>query len=276
MDKTLLHYELLLEVKDQMKVFGESTLEDEVKKFKERAVDKNYTYINRPDSVIIEIVSINQGYIFGSYGRLSNIDSNELIRSRNIDDYSSEYLESLIETYTYFLLDLKTKQIVLLDNYKCGGFITYFTKFLREKFHLNNYFDNISIVVKKDDNIEERLFKPHNLERINIQYSTRQLVNNDFVTPRELYQLESSSIRKATITLDLESRVENSKLKKLVFKDENIPEKFSKFDIETNEGLINLVERKITKKTFIQIDEGQLKNLTAIEELLLANLTTEN
>lgn len=276
MDKTLLFYELILEKKKQMKIFGESTLKEEVRNFIDNSAESDYTYINRPDNVIIEIVSIKSHYIFGSYGRLSNIDGSELIRSRNKDDYSSEYLEDLIETYTYFLLDLETNQIVLLDNYKCTGFNTYFSKFLGDKFNLNNYFDNISVIIKKEDNIKESLFKPNNLKKINIQYTSDQLVDNKFISPKELYELENSSIRNAKITLNLESTIENSKLKQLVSKDQKISQNFSKFDIETTDGLINLVERKITKKIFTRIDEDKLNDLIVIEELLLDNLVTED
>jgi len=276
MDKTLLFYELILEKKNQMKIFGESTLKEEVRNFIDNSAESDYTYINRPDNVIIEIVSIKSHYIFGSYGRLSNIDGSELIRSRNKDDYSSEYLEDLIETYTYFLLDLETNQIVLLDNYKCTGFNTYFSKFLGDKFNLNNYFDNISVIIKKEDNIKESLFKPNNLKKINIQYTSDQLVDNKFISPKELYELENSSIRNAKITLNLESTIENSKLKQLVSKDQKISQNFSKFDIETTDGLINLVERKITKKIFTRIDEDKLNDLIVIEELLLDNLVTED
>lgn len=276
MDKTLLFYELILEKKKQMKIFGESTLKEEVRNFIDNSAESAYTYINRPDNVIIEIVSIKSHYIFGSYGRLSNIDGSELIRSRNKDDYSSEYLEDLIETYTYFLLDLETNQIVLLDNYKCTGFNTYFSKFLGDRFNLNNYFDNISVIIKKEDNIKESLFKPNNLKKINIQYTSDQLVDNKFISPKELYELENSSIRNAKITLNLESTIENSKLKQLVSKDQKISQNFSKFDIETTDGLINLVERKITKKIFTRIDEDKLNDLIVIEELLLDNLVTED
>src|SRR5690625_714641 len=276
MDKTLLFYELILEKKKQMKIFGESTLKEEVRNFIDNSAESDYTYINRPDNVIIEIVSIKSHYIFGSYGRLSNIDGSELIRSRNKDDYSSEYLEDLIETYTYFLLDLETNQIVLLDNYKCTGFNTYFSKFLGDKFNLNNYFDNISVIIKKEDNIKESLFKPNNIKKINIQYTSDQLVENKFLLTKELYKIKNSIIKNAKITLNLESTIENSKLKQLVSKDQKISQNFSKFDIETTDGLINLVERKITKKIFTRIDEDKLNDLIVIEELLLDNLVTED
>src|SRR5699024_3372617 len=129
---------------------------------------------------------------------------------------------------------------------------------------------------KKYDKLYVSQYKPNKLKKINIQYTYDQLDDNKFISPKELYELENSSIRNAKITLNLESTIENSKLKQLVSKDQKISQNFSKFDIETTDGLINLVERKITKKIFTRIDEDKLNDLIVIEELLLDNLVTED
>ncbi|PTQ84741.1 hypothetical protein C8U37_107109 [Trichococcus patagoniensis] len=274
MERTLLYYDLVLEKKRQINVFGDSTLKDEVVKFKKKATENDYTYLNRPDGVIIEVIKIDSSNIFGSYGRLANIDDGELIRSRNKDDYSFEFLETLIETYTYFLLNLEKNQIILLHNNKCGGFITYFSKFLREKFNLNEHYDIVSIAPIKDDNIREKLLQTTELDQIKFSYSSVQLMDNQFLTTNELYELDKTSIRNARVTLQLEPQVKNNKLLESLSSKDNISQQFNTFELSTNEGLIDLVEKKLIKKVSIKINEDEINNLDVIENLLSENLSS--
>lgn len=272
MERTLLYYNLTLEKKRQINVFGDSTLKEEVDKFRNTATEKDYTYLNRPDGVIIEVIKIDSSYIFGSYGRLANLEDGELIRSRNKDDYSFEFIESLIETYTYFLLDLEKNQIILLHNNKCSGFITYFSNFLGAKFSLDEYYDIVSITAIKDSNIQEKLLQTTELDQIKFSYTSNQLLDNKFLSTNELYELEKSSIRQARVTLQIEPNIKNTKMLRTLSSEKNISQQFNTFELSTNQGLIDLVEKKIIKKISIKINEDQINNLGVIENLLLQNL----
>lgn len=280
MERTLICYDLVLEKKRQMNIFGESSLNNEIAKFMSKVDEEDYTYLNRPDSVIVEILTIDSNHMFGSYGRLESFDDRKMIRSRNKEDYSFAEIENLIETYTYFYMDIERKRILLLNNSKCTGFKTYFAKFLGETFNLNSYYDEIQIFIKKDENIQEKIFQANNLEELTVSYSADQLVDNKFINPKEFYELEENSVRSAKVTLSLEPTIKNNKLVENIgsffnSSDESF-EGVEGFKISTQKELIDIVEKIVTKKVIIHISEDEINDLTIIKDLLSESIATIN
>ena len=279
MQKTLIFYELELVENPQINLFnGNETLKDRFKDFSENAKESDYLYTN--NSKIIEIKDVDENHIFGSYGKIENLSKKELTRGRTKEDYlvtDLDSLKELIESYTYFYLDINMKQCVILSNSKCTGFKSEFANFLKHHFRISGIYTSVRIVNRLSKNIRESIGRATNISNISYTYVSENLPENEFASFKEMSGLRSDQIKTANVRLFLEPKLDHQKSIKTLAKNfGSSTDKFDSFKIETDEEYIDVIEKTLSKKVSIKIDEDSLNNLDKINNILRDNLYSAN
>lgn len=273
MIKTLLFYDLELIKNEQTSLFStdNSSLQKKVEKFYESHTDDEMLYISKEDSVLIQLEELTPEYIFGSYGRFENLEDSRLTRARDRQDFDLQDLEDLIESYTYFYLNLNTNEIVLLNNSRITGFKTNFSKFISTHFRVSTLYKNIAVVNKLSDDIDYKIGQATSLTSIKYSYTSENLPSNDFLSAEELFELKNNQIKSARIHLVLdpdENYTEN--VRKIAEADKS---QFDGLTIETKDEVIDAIEKTLSKKVSIEIDEESFNQLANIKEMLADNLS---
>jgi len=275
MQKTLLFFDLILNKNLQLDLFHDNTitLQEKVKQLSKNAQEDDLLYTN--DTVIIEIESFDENHIFGSYGKAENLSKRQLTRGRTKKDYvitDLESLKELVESYTYFYVDLNLNECIVLNNPNCSGFKTEFSKFLLHHFRVSSIYKSIEIVNKLSKEINEDIGKSNHFASISYTYTSEKLPENEFASFKELSGLKKEQIRTASVQLYLEPELDYTENANKLASTTNYIDNFTTFKIDTQEETINVVEKILSKKVFINIDEDDIDNLDKIKDILKTNL----
>lgn len=275
MMRTLLFYKIKLDKNNQLNLFQNSstTLKDKVKQFIKNDNTDEFLYTN--ESVVFQIEDIGYNFIFGSYGKVENLSTKSMTRGRlkqNMQITDLQSLKELVENYTYFYFDLDTEECVILSNPDCGGFKSEFSKFLLHHFRASSIYENIQVLNRIDENINESIGKSNHFANISYTYASDKLPENEFLNFRQLSGLKKEQIRTATVQLYLEPGLDYSKNAHNLSNTSNYIDTFSSFKIDTQNETINVIDKILSKKISIIIDENDIDNLKKIKEILKDNL----
>lgn len=275
MQRTLLFYDLILNESLQINFLNKNatTLKDKVKQLSENAKEDDLLYTN--GSVIIQIEDFDENYIFGSYGKAENLSKRKLTRGRVKEDYTVTDLNSLkelVESYTYFYLDININECVILNNANCGAFKTEFPKFLLHHFRVSSIYKSIEISNKLSEKIGEDIGKSNHFASISYSYTSEKLPANEFAGFRELSGLTKDQIKTASVQLYLEPGFDYTESANILANTSKYIDDFSTFKIDTQEETINVIEKILSKKVSINIDEDDIDNLGKIKKILSENL----
>lgn len=275
MERTLVYYSLKLEKTKQTNLFDnqQTTLQDKAEELSTKNDKTEMTYKNLERSFIIEIESIARDYIFGSFGKLENFSNHDFMRGRRKEDYNLSELEDLVESYTYFYLDLDTNKIVVLYNYKCKGFKKAFSLFLQNHFRVTSIYNDIKVVHQINENIPQTIGKSTNFLHINFSYTSDRSPENNYLGFDEMFGVKNNDVKSASVQLYLDPTTDKEgvrqKLKELsLFK----KDKFNTFKIDTDEEVIDVIENRLSKKISIEINDNDINNINKIKELLKKQL----
>lgn len=273
MIRTLLFYNLELTEDNQLDLFSSKnlTLQNKVESFVNNHTDDELLYINKDDSVVIQLENISTDYVFGSYGRYENLDESSLTRGRHKKDFYLQDVEDLIESYTYFYLDLNTNQIVLLNNSRITGFKTNFSKFLMTHFRVSSIYKSITVENKLSEDIDDRIGSSNHFSSIQYTYRPDSLPPNAYASFKEMFGLNNNQIKTAKVHLILDSSQSFSDSAKILATADK--SQFERLRIDTEEEVINAIEKTISKKVPITIDDDSLNELDAIERILADSLS---
>lgn len=280
MKKNLYFYTLNLEPNDQLSLFGQdeqlksTSLTTKVVEFINNKSCSENMYINKHKQFIVEIVDITKDYIFGSYGRFDAIIDGNLIRGRDRENFSLTELEDLIENYIYFYLDLNKNKIVILDNSKCTGFNKNFPIFLINHFDTSAIYKTIEIVNIMTKDITYALNKDTTFFKFNCSFSTEHLPANKYINTDNVFGLSEDNVTDVSINIGLNPRGNYAnfleKIKQLFHSPDD---KYNSMKITTDEEVIDVVKKKISKKKSIKIDDDDINNLSKIKERLASHLS---
>lgn len=275
MKRTLIFYDLILNKNNQMSLLQDKsvTLKDRIEDFVEKYDNKDMLYIN--NSNIIQIEDISSDYIFGSYGKTEKLSDKSLTRGRAESDMTITdltTLEDLVESYTYFYLDLNKEECIILNNPNCPGFKTEFSKFLLHHFRLSGVYENIKIVNKLSEQIPESIGRSKQFAAISYTYSTDGVPDNEFLNFQEISNITHEQIKTAVVQLYFDANSDFEKVASTLSNTNNYVDKFSSFKIETDTQTIDVIEKILSKKVSIPLDEDQLNNTLIIKNILIENL----
>lgn len=268
MKKKILFFKLVLTKNPQLSLLDsqDTTLQNKIEEF--IAAPKNKSdYIQVSNKKVFHISSLDTSHIFGTFGKTDDIEKGDTIRGRNRENFSVENIEPLVETFTYFYLDLNQKLIALIQKSELPDFKKPFSDFIGSHFRISGLFD-IKVVPYLSEDIENRFGKKTSVSKIKVSYASNQLPTNEYASTQETLDLAKSDIQKATLTMTMKPGVTKDFKR---FKSLNKNE-YEDIIIENEDETIDLINGIITKKVTIEIDDDDMKNSNKIKDLLALNL----
>lgn len=269
MKKKINFYKLVLEESSQLSLFDDNsiTFEDKVERFIENHDDSDLIQVT--DNKVFHLISFDSEHLFGTYGKIDDIETGDHVRGRNREDYSIENIEDFIESFTYFYLDLTSKNIALLNNSSLPDFKNPFSNFLSSHFRTSSIY-NINIVSLMTEDLPSSNRNNIPISRIKFSYTDNRLPDNQYLSEREMFELSQNDIKNATVILTMNQGVQKDRRRFSFRRSE-----YSELKIENENETIDLIENLIIKKTSVDIDEEQLNDSDEIKQILLTSLTDE-
>lgn len=263
MDKKIFIYSLEINNKNQLSLFPSKSLSDVLD-----TLSKKFNYSDRiqvDKKFIIEMKSFDKNHIFGTFGKPNHFDQGDLVQGRNPQNYYVEPIDSLVENFTYFYLDVNKNAIALIGKSGLPNFPKSFKSFIGTHFNLTSSYE-INVVPKKSDEISNFIGKEIPIKKIKLKYTESLPPSNEYLSCQEIVKFDASTIKHASLNLTFK---ENSvgvlnKIKNLIKHD-----KITEVSIETDEEIINVVENLISKKITINIDSDEIIHSEKIKNMLM-------
>lgn len=243
------------------------------------------------NSVIIEILEYNDNYLFGIIGKLEDIEGGLLKKLRSKDDLrvidrETEKPKVYLEYFTYFYLRFNDMKCVVLRNSNAPRFKTHFVNYLKELTNGSNYYGetvgpkDIYIVNVYDDQIDYKINRTRHLTEINMIFEDTSNIGRTLLDLSKSFYISQSDLRKAKISIDLRMSEFSEKTREILKNEALIKSNFKKFEVigedyNSNEIQMELVDKLLTKKINIEIDEKYLRStedLAKIKEALAGAL----
>ena len=272
MRRTLFFYDLILEKNNQLNIFqdSKSTLESKVSDFVSNHSQEDLLYIK--GSNVVQIEDIADNYIFGSYGKIEKLSERLWTRGRTEEDMEITDLESikeLIESFTYFYLDLTEKDCIVLNNPRSPGFKTELPQFLLHHFRTSGIYKDIKIVSKLSDSIEQEIGRAKEFAKISYTYTSDKIPENEFLGFKEVSGVKDNQIKTAAVQLYFESESDFSEVSRNLSKTDEYIDSFDSLKIETYNETIDVIDKILTKKVSIPLDEDESENVDEIKSILI-------
>ena len=236
-------------------------------------------------SVLIEIIEIGNNHLFGIIGKLEDLKGGILKRFRSkedgtVVDYDKENINFFVENYTYFYVRFTDLICAVLSNYSAPKFKTHFRNYLKDVLS-SLFLQSLDIVIVFDNSIDYKINKITHLNRMNLVFDDSSNRGNELLNLTETFHLSQSSLKEASISIDFKTNTIMKETKRMLKKTELLKTDFKKLELigtDENENNIQmeLIERILIKKVFIDIDEKYLKStndLEKIKEILVQSIS---
>ena len=271
MKRKVLFYRLILNRNINFNLLeDDTTLPEAVEKLSDAQREADRIFIL--DNKIIFLISFDKNHIFGTFGKIEDISAGDTVRARDRETFSVTDFENLVETYTYFYLDLGTNRLALI--YKSGipDIKKPLENFILTHFRLTALF-NAEIVIEKDQSIPTRYGAKIPVAKIKVKYASDGNPGNIFASPTEILQLSQSDVREGDMNIVLNewTTVEHGIINRL-FETFN-GRGYRQFQVITDEETIDLIEQTVIKKSSIEVDDEDLRDDLKIKERLRSLLT---
>ncbi|WP_347298453.1 hypothetical protein [Dolosigranulum savutiense] len=270
MKKEVHFYKLVLKKRSQMNLFedNEFTLADKVQQFSENYTDSDRVQVN--GNKIVSLITCDKNHIFGNFGKLEDYNDGHHVRGRNKENYKIEDVEYFVETYSYFYIDLENNNIALLKRSGLPDIKKPLIDFLSFHFKISGNW-KVDVVPRVTDTIDNIIGKRITIDKINYKVANEHIPQNDFASIKEALDISNNEINDVTVTLNFKKGTETT-IDKILDKFK----KFSEMKLKNDQATIDVVEKIITKKSFITIEKEDIHIQETIKKLLLSALRTES
>lgn len=268
--RKVLFYRLVLTENPQISLFEDKDIElaDKVDTLSKNHIESERYFIYK--GKIIMLSTFDKNHIFGTFGKIEDINNGDSVRGRNRKDYSIESIQNLVEVYTYFYLDLNTNRMAYLNNSALPDIKSTFIELISSHFRISALY-KVDLVLEKSPEIPDRFDQNIPINRLKVKYTSDTLPDNKYASEKEVLGLSNGDIRDATLNL---SFIAGTTAKKGLFsrfrKDD-----YTKFEIETDEEIIDLIGKLVTKKATIYLEDDDLRDDEVIKNKLIQTLADE-
>ena len=256
--KNILYYKLNLELNPQIDMFEHNVdLKKKVKVFTEYHTSDELRYVHSSNKYIVDIIDINEEYLFASYGKLNDYNKSRFIRVRDKQKLTPQEYNDYIEMFTYFYIDFNTNNIVMLNSQLCKGFKKNIAEFLINHFKLSNIYETVEVVSTLNENISEVIDKTKAVQSIDIKYHSNQFPKNEFRSLPDLSTEDEQCIKSAHLRITF-TPVPSSKsiVRNLIGSVRKKKDLYQSVGISTSDGEIEVLEQTVTKKVTHEFNEG--------------------
>ena len=256
--KNILFYKLNLEFNRQLDMFEHDIdLKKKIRSFKEHHAADELRYVHSSNKYIVEIIEINEEYLFASYGKLNDYNKSRFIRVRDREKLTPQEYNDYIEMFTYFYIDFNTNKIVMINSQHCKGFKKNVAEFLINHFKLSNIYETVEVVSTLNENISEVIDKTKAVQSVDIKYHSNQFPKNEFRSLSDLSTEDEQCIKSAHLTITF-TPVPSSKsvVRNLIDSVRKKKDLYQSVGISTSDGEIEVLEQTITKKVTHEFNES--------------------
>lgn len=256
--KNILFYKLNLQLNHQINMFDQDAdLKKKVKSFKDYHTADELRYVHSSNKYIVDIIDINEEYLFASYGKLNDYNKSRFIRVRDKEKLTPQEYHDYIEMFTYFYIDFNTNKIVMINSQHCKGFKKNVAEFLINHFKLSNIYETVEVVSTLNENISEVIDKTKAVQSVDIKYHSNQFPKNEFRSLSDLSTEDEQCIKSAHLTITF-TPVPSSKsvVRNLIDSVRKKKDLYQSVGISTSDGEIEVLEQTITKKVTHEFNEG--------------------
>lgn len=264
MPKKIIHlYKLILEESKMRSLFNEDevALNDKVQQLSEKHYESDKFQV--ADNKVFMLNSFDKQHIFGTFGKMDDVSNGDHVRARNKENFSLVSIQNLIESYTYFYLDLNNNQMAMLYNNSLPDVKKPFAKFIASHFRISGIYEDIQLVPLISEEIPNKYGNNIPITSAKYSYADNSLPNNEFLSPSEALGISNSDIRRADVKLIMNPGAKADK-SKFNFKNKG----YTELKLETESETIDLINNVVIKKTTIDMDSDQLKDEEFIKHAL--------
>lgn len=278
MKVTLQYYDVLFEEDPQVSIFNTTSnyaplnIINKIKDFISTRKPEDNLYKN--DDYLISILEIEEKYVFGTFGKIEDVSEKKLTRVRakdSLEEGNIKNIKDFIERYTVFYYDIQNNSCITIHNPNVYGFKTQFAKFLMHHFKLSSIY-NINVINKINDSIPQKIKQLNKFSKISYKYSSDKMPENEFLSIKEISNIKNNQIRSASVELYLEPNSNYEESTKLLSETDKYINHFDTFKIHTEELTVDVVEKILSKKIDIELNEDDLNDLNLIKKELIKNL----
>ena len=246
----------------------DADLKSRVKAFANNCDKNEMSYTNEAQNYIVDIIKINEDYLFGSYGNLNNYSKSNFIRVRDKQNLSPHEYKDYLEMFTYFYIDFNNNKIVNISSRYCRGFKINIAEFLNDHFNLSEIYSDIKVVSTLKNDIKEAINKAVHVQEIDIKYYSDKHLMNEFVSLADIDSEDSGAIKSARLTLSLEPvSASKSIAQNLLNSIHDKGRKYKSVSITTDDGEIDVLEQTVTKKVSCDFEEGDFDEDSILNKL---------
>lgn len=229
-------------------------------------------------SVRIEILDIDQYFMFGVLGKLENLKDGILKRLRKkedneIIDPESQPIDFLVENYTYFYVRFGDLKCAVITNNEAPKFRRHFSNYLKALTEGKiTELENLFVTPMFDNQIPYKLNRFRKLHQIKMIYNDSSDIGNRMLTLSNIYDISQSEIKEAKIDIIFKGAPLPEKARRLLSDDEIVKCNFSRFEMHgesDDEELIEveLVEKLLVKRVTITIDDKYLRSSDDLDKI---------
>lgn len=248
-----------------------------------KVYNKPRTYKIKKD-LIVEIIDCDN-CLFGSIGKLKNIQNSPLRRTRDTQTLEkSDFPDNTkLEEFTYFYIDYKLKRALVLKNDDAPSFIRTMKLLFKNNNEIKTNFQYFDIYPEVVDNITKTLNKFTSLSKIECIYKSPSHQESGYIPSiNNIFNKYENQLNKVSLELYFKNEIPNSKTIKDLQNAINT-DGMESFKISGNieekeciQDTIDLIKRIITKKVIISLpDNDILKYEDKVKEILKSQLLTD-
>lgn len=229
-------------------------------------------------SIRIEILEIDQYFMFGVLGKLEDLKDGILKRLRKkedkeIVDPESQPIDFLVENYTYFYVRFSDMKCAVITNNAAPKFRRHFNNYLKTMTEGKiTELETILVVTMLDNQIQYKLNRFENLRQIKMIYDDSSEIGNRMVSLSDVYGISQDSLREATIDISFYGAKLPEKAKKLLSDNEIVESNFKRFEMygegdDEEQIEIELVKKILTRRVTINIDDRYLRHSDDLDKI---------
>lgn len=226
--------------------------------------------------VVIEIVESDEDFIFGIISKVEDLKNGPLKRIK--DKKSNEVLDSNLETfgftlenYTYFYLCKESLYISVINNTSAPKFKRHFQSFLNEQMDIS-FIEKLEIHTVLDEKIDLKLNQVNKVSQLDMIFDDTSILGHQLLGLKDSFGISQNSLRRARISIDLKLLPITADTKGIFRKVKDLNNGFEKFELtgvndQQDILYMELIDKILTKRVNINIDDKQLINTQAINEI---------
>ena len=239
-------------------------------------IDNNtFVFKNGTLNIMIEIISFDKSHIFGSIGKLIDINKNFQTRTRDQTTLKviSDNLDFYLEQFSFFYIDIPRNKVARLSSNNAPAFRKHFSYWIQNNYPFTISVDFPHVIIPKLNR-----YKYNKVIKIDYKYAPEKIGNKTILGFGQLDRASANDYSNMSVVLNVKPDIPSKKIWDDMGEDYAMY-KDLKVLVEDDEGMkqtIDLLQNIFTYHTQIEIPEETENFKTLIKKELVRCLSAHN